>query len=898
MSDIKKYYAKITFMLHFAPQSTIVSVLLVFFFSSPLAAQGNERSLTGNQRKLEQLDSLLKKDVPMPGDTINKFRISKDAVDKDIVYHCQGYMGSSLVTKKVILVEDAVVTYGDIELTADSIVLDMENSSVYATGRPDSTGQLAGTPVFKQGSQEFESKELTYNFKTKKAIIKNIKTEQEGGYLNSTTAKMNADGTVFVDHSTYSTCDAEDPHFYIALRKAKFYPGEKIVSGPAYLVVLGIPLPVIIPYGFFPIQSKRASGFIMPSFGQDASRGYNAQNGGFYFALNDHYDLKLTGSFFSNKSWNITAASTYRVRYKFSGNFAFNFADNISGYRGLPSYSKMYNYKINWTHSQDSKSNPSMTFSANVNMSSSSYDKQNSYNVYDLNNTTRQSGINFSKSWRGNTPVNFSTSFSHTQNINTGSVTMILPTGSFGISKIYPFRPKNATGSKWYYDIVTQYTANFKNGISTYDSILFTKETLRNMENGLSQTIPLSVSFMPFNNFSIAPSVSYTGVVFSRKVEKSWVENYNGTSIDSLVSDTTRGVFYGQAIIPSFSASYSPSIYGRFKFSNPKARITDIRHVLKPSIGFSYTPAFSGLSSDMWRTVQNSDTTTLKYSIYNVKGNAFATPSLPSRSGKVSFSLSNLLEAKLATSDTSGKAQKIKFFDNLSASASYDIFAETYHWSTINTRFQTTIAKNVVLNLSGVFNMYAIDTLGKIFPKFAVTQGQGLARLTSFSLSMSFDLSKLISGNTKTSDSKTKTATGQNIPGKGNQSDQGQQSSTFDEFGYVNFNVPWSLRVNYNYSYGKSGLKARKSSQFTITGDVKLTPKISVVYNSGYDIINKTLGNTNISIVRDLHCWQMSVTWIPVGTLRSWNFTIRPKSSILQDLKYERKRDSRYETGY
>ncbi len=902
MLDIRKYYAKIAFKLHFAPQSTIVSTVLLFFFTTTLSAQEQKDSLSGNKNKFEQVDSLMAKNISLVNDTTNKgISVSKDAIDKTIYYKTssKGKIITDIINRQVILIDGGDVTYGDVELKADSIVLDMQSGSVYATGRPDSVGKLAGTPVFTQGSQEFESKELTYNFKSRKAYVKNITTEQEGGYLHSNTAKLNPDKTIFVDNSSYSTCDAEDPHFYIALKKAKFYPGEKIVSGPAHLVVLGIPLPVFIPYGFFPIQSRKSSGFILPSFGQNSSMGYSLTNGGFYFAGNDYSDLKLTGSIYSNGSWSGTVESTYKMRYRFNGRFSVSYANNIAGYKGMPNYSKMNNYKIIWTHAQDSKANPTSTFSANVNMSSTSYDKENSYTIADQNTTTRQSGISYSKTWKGNVTKNFTTSFSHTQNNSTGVVSMTLPSGTFTVSRFYPFKPKNPDKDRWYYNIEMQYTAKYKNEISTYDSILFKPETWKRMNNGFAHDIPVSIPIKAFSNFTISPALTYSGVLYSRAIMKYWNPPHEYSGTDSIVpgavvNDTVYGAFYGHAIKPSISASYSPSLYGTYTFTRENAKIQAIRHVIKPSVSFSYVPAFNGLTSDMFRKVHTSDTVITKYSIFD--GNVYGAPAAPSRSGSIGLRLDNILEGKLASSDTTGKQKKIKFFDNLSASTSYNIFSKTYKWSPVATRFQTTIAKNIVVGMGGTFNLYAIDSTGKTYNKFSFAEGQGLARLTNYNLSLSFDLSQLLGGesNKKTGQGQ-QPIRGQNPPRSDSHSDSESQNSTFDEYGYSVFNVPWSMRVSYNYNYSKPGIKSSSSSSFNVNGSVKFTPKMALTYQSGYDFKENRMSNTNLGITRDLHCWQMTVSWIPVGTYRSWNFTIQPKAGILQDLKYERKRD-RHET--
>jgi lipopolysaccharide assembly outer membrane protein LptD (OstA) len=902
MLEIKKYYAKIAFMLHFAPQSTIVSTVLMFFFTSSLSAQEQKDSLQQNKLRFEQVDSLVAKKISMVNDTTSKgISVSKDAIDKTIYYKTssKGKIITDIVNRKVILIDGGDVTYGDIELKADSIVLDMQTSTVYATGRPDSVGKPAGTPVFTQGSQETESDTITYNFKTKRAYVKGIRTEQEGGYLHSNTAKMNPDKTIFVDHSTYSTCDAEDPHFYIALKRAKFYPGEKIVSGPAHLVVLDIPLPIFIPYGFFPIQSKKSSGFIMPSFGQNSSMGYSLTNGGFYFAGNEYSDLKLTGSIYTNGSWSGTIESTYKMRYRFNGRFSVSYASNISGYKGMPSYSKVKNYKITWNHTQDAKANPTSTFSANVNMSSTSYDKENSYSVADQNTTTRQSGISYSKTWQGNVTKNFTTSFSHTQNNSTGVVSMTLPSGTFTVSRFYPFKPKNPEKERWYHNIEMQYTAKYRNEVSTYDSILFKQETWKRMNNGFEHDIPVSIPIKAFSNFTVSPALTYSGVLYSRKILKHWDPSHYDSEVNSnvpgaAVNDTVYGAFYGHAIKPSLSASYSPSLYGTYIFTGKNARIQAIRHVIKPSVSFSYVPSFKGLTSDMFRKVQTSETSWDDYSVFD--GNVYGAPAAPSRSGSIGFKLDNLLEAKLATADTTGKQQKIKFFDNLSASTSYNIFAKTYKWSDVSTRFQTTIAKNIVVGMGGTFNLYAIDSTGNKYNKFAFSENQGLARLTNYNMSLSFDLAQLLGvQNNKKSGSGQQQTQKQNMAKSGSHNTPETQSNEFDEYGYSVFDMPWSLRVNYSYTYSKPGIKSTSSSSFNFSGSVKFTPKMALTYSSGYDFTGKKMSNTNLGITRDLHCWQMTVSWIPVGSYKSWSFTIQPKAGILQDLKYERKRD-RHET--
>ena len=912
-------YAKIAFYLHLNAQRLIVAIFMPLLFQASLFAQEPARPDTvqrmipdtsaAAQRRLTDAPAFINDTVPFTfPDTLGgraPLVISPDAVDEPIVYNAEGYMKTDLRSKKVSLVQNAKVTYGTIVLTADSIVLDMETGSVYATGRADSTGRMTGLPVYKDGSEEFESKELTYNFKSKKGVIRNVTTEQEGGYLQSLTTKRHEDGTLHVNRSKFTTCDAEEPHFYLALPRAKVYPGEKIVSGPAYMVVADIPLPLILPFGFFPVQQKRASGIVMPKYGQEARRGYFLSNGGYYFALSDYFDLKLTGTIYTNGTWLADASTSYRLRYRYSGSFGFSYANNINSYKGLPDYGKTTNYRISWSHSQDSKANPGSRFSASVNMSSSGYDRNNSYDVADHVTTTRQSSISYSKSWAG-TPISFSTSLNQSQNVQNKTMMLNLPKGSLNVSRIYPFKPEKSTGkTRWYHDITTQYTASFENKIDTYDSLLFTSAVWKNMKNGFKHEIPVSMQIRPFNNFSISPSLRYTGVLYTQRIEKRWDPDFYDESINkvvpSVINDTIRGLTYGQALVPTVSASFNPSIYGTFSFTKKGSRIESIRHVMKPSVSFSYSPETDRLTSDMFRTVQY-DTTgrTREYSIY--EGSIFGTPSTGMRSGSVSFSLSNIVEAKVyARNDTTGKPKKVKLIDNLSLNTSYNVFADSLNWSPVSVSFRTTLAQNINIQAASNFSIYGMNATGGTINRLAITQGYGLARMTNFNMSFDLDLGQLLGSNNKNRQQQTGGPGGQpsqgRAPGEPGEPGAAQKSNlplankNLDEFGYVKFDVPWSLRMAYNFSYSKQGIRAGITQTMTMSGDVRLTPKMAINYSTGFDFRQKEITMTRVGISRDLHCWEMSFSWIPTGYMKSWNFTIRAKASMLQDLKYERRKD-------
>ncbi len=909
-------YAKIAFNLHFHAQRLFVTIFMSLLFSPALFGQEKVIPVTApaivpDSIRLNEPDTLpipfILSDTIFAGESASvrdtagqkpPLIISPDAVDEPIVYNADGYMKTDLRTKKVSLVQNARVTYGTIELTADSIVLDMETGSVYATGRIDSTGKMAGLPVYKDGAEEFKSKELTYNFKSRKGVIRNVTTEQEGGFLQSTTTKRHEDGTLHVNRSKFTTCDAEEPHFYLALPKAKVYPGEKIVSGPAYMVVADIPLPLILPFGFFPVQQRRSSGIVMPKYGEEARRGYYLSNGGYYFALSDYFDLKLTGSIYTNGTWLADAGSSYRLRYRFSGTFGFSYANNITSYKGLPDYAQTTNYRLAWSHSQDAKASPGSRFSASVNMSSSGYDRENSYDVADHVTTTRQSSISYSRNWAG-TPFSFSTSLNQSQNVENKTLMLNLPKASLTVSRIYPLKPKQAAGkAKWYHDLTTQYTASLDNKIDTYDSLFFTSAMWKNMKNGFKHEIPLSLQIRPFNNFSISPSLRYTGVLYTQQIEKRWDPDYydpaKGKVIPSVINDTIRGLTYGQAVVPSISASFNPQLYGHFQFTKKGSRVESIRHVMKPSVGFSYSPESERLSSDMYKTVQV-DTlgNTREYSIY--EGSVYGTPSAGMRSGSVTFGLSNIVEAKMfARNDTTGKPNKVKLIESLSLNTSYNLFSDSLNWSPLSMSFRTTLAENINVQASSTFNPYAINDRGVTIDEPAITQGQGLARMTNLNMSLDFDLGRLLRGKESGRQQQQGPGITSGTPGEagsGPGSNLPLAKSNIDEFGYVKFDVPWSLRVAYNFNYSKPGVTSNITQTMTLGGDLKLTPKIALTYNTGYDIKANEITMTRVGISRDLHCWEMSFNWIPVGYMKSWNFTIRAKASMLQDIKYERSKD-------
>lgn len=832
-------------------------------------------------------------------DSVKVRKGSSNTIESKLTYTATGYLRRDVINRKVVLVQSAQVDYEDIKIKADSIFINMNENLLNAIGRKDTAGKIVGKPVFTQGTQEIEADYLEYNFKTKKAYAKNIITKQEDGLLHSRITKLLEDGTSNIAKSTYSTCELDTPHFYINLPKAKIYPGKKLISGPGNLVLEGIPLPLFLPFGYFPIQTKKAaSGLLIPRIGQENQRGYSLTDGGYYFAINNYFDLGIKGNIYSNGTWMLTAQTNYKKLYKYGGNFSFSYADNISGHKGLKDYSESRNYRIGWTYNQDAKASPGSRFSASVNMSSSGFDRNNSYVVAEHVTTQRQSSVSYSKTWEG-TPFNFSASMNHSQNVATKSVALNLPKANFNMGRIYPLKSRNSAGpSKWYQELQFSYTASFDNQINTSDSLLFTRHVWDKMRYGFMHTAPLSLQLRPFKNFSISPSLTYTGVLFQNKVLQKFIMAPNGEPI--IVKDTTKGIFYGQAVNPSISASFNPQIFGTYQFTNPNSRVQAIRHVIKPSIGFSYIPSLSGLSSKMYRQVQVDALGTLSrpYSIYPGSPlNIFSTPSLASRSGSFSFSLVNLVEAKVfQRNDTTGKPKKVKIIDNLGITTSYNVFADQFKWAPISMSGRTTLANNINISANSNFSLYGYDEKGQAINTFLWTQYRKPMRLTNFGTSLDLNLSELFKGKKKEKSSSTPNAlTGgvqnDNPTGSQDLSQKNTGAGMRDQYGYPVFNVPWSMNMSYSVNYINTGIKSSVTQALTVSGNVSITKKMSMTYTSGYDFTGKQITMTQIGISRDLHCWEMNVNWVPNGTMKMWNFTIRVKSPVLGDLKYERRKD-------
>jgi lipopolysaccharide assembly outer membrane protein LptD (OstA) len=797
----------------------------------------------------------------------------KDFLDAEVNYTAKDSIVLSRDENKIFLYKDAKVTYKNIELKADYIEFIQDSNTVYARGMKDSAGNMVGQPIFKEGSKIYDARFIRYNFKTKKGFIRKVVTEEEQGYLHSRVTKKHTGDQIHFKKGKYTTCDKTHPHFYIAISKGKVIPGEKIIAGPSYFVVGDIPLPIGIPFGYFPVQKKQSSGIIIPSYGEEQNRGFFLRNGGYYFGISDKMDLQLTGEVYSKGTWGAHMVYRYRKRYKFSSNLSADFKKLVLGDRGAPDYRVSRDYSIKWSHSQSAKANPNSSFNANVNISSSSYDKNHSRDMQNYTTNTKTSSISYRKTWPSS-PFSFNAKLRHSQNSKTRQVNLTLPTMSFNMNRIYPFRPQNKTSGemKWYENIQLSYNADLENRIKTKDSLLFTQTQFKDFESGFRHRVPISLNFKTLKYFNITPRVNYQGVLFPRYIEKYW----NNTD-SVVVTDTVEKFRYAHSIEPSIGFGFSPKIYGIFQFKNEDSKVQAVRHVLSPSVSFSYRPDV-GYMTDKYYDEYTDEATGRSYEYSYFDNQLYSPPSAPRQSGNVNFNLGNNIEMKVRTpQDSADNVKKVTLLNDLSFSSSYNLFADSLNWSPISIRGRTSLFKNKVnLSFSGTVNPYAINENGNIVNNSEWGKSGSIGRLTNarVSLDMNWESSK----------------------GKTDESSDNNGSSGMSRNPYYDyFDVPWSFRFGYSFNYSKRAFKSNITQSLRLSGNFSLTDKWKFDVSANYDIQEDKLVATSIGITRDLHCWTMSFDWIPVGYRKSYFFEIRVNASILQDLKYK-KQQSWYDT--
>lgn len=807
----------------------------------------------------------------IPTDSITK-TVEKGSsfVDSKVTYSATDSMILDMTNQKAYLYNNAVVIYEDMKLQAGYIELDFNKKTVYATGLKDSTGKISQKPVSEQKDDKFKAGEITYNFESKKGKIKDIITQQGDGFIHGSDIKKDTGDVFYVSHGKYTTCDLEEPHFCIEAKKIKVIPNDKIITGPAQLYIADVPTPLAIPFGYFPNKKGRASGILLPTYGESQNWGFFLRDGGFYFGTNEYFDLALRGDIYANGSFGGKASSNYKRRYHYNGGLNIGYSHIIDGNREFATSTKRNDFFVRWNHSQDSKANPSSRFSANVNAGSSSYNKFNGNATGDYLSNTFQSNIAYSKSFTG-TPFNFSANARHSQNTINKKVDLSLPELAFTMNRIYPFKNNNRAGNKWYDKIGISANLNARNQVSAGDSVLFKEETLKRMQNGAQLSVPINTSLNILKYFTLSPGINTTSRIYYQTIQKSY-----DTATNQIVTDTVNG--FKIANDYNLSAGLSTRLYGDYFFKTK--RLKQIRHVAIPTVGFNYRPDFSESQYGYYKKVQSDATgNTQTYSAF--QNGIYGSPGA-GYSGAVSMSLNNTFEAKLKQqSDSGAVTKKVSLIDNFNIGTSYNMAAKSFKWSMINLAARTKLFKLLDVNTSAVVDPYQLNNKLDRIDYLQWEKGQ-IGRLTAANAALGTSL--------RSKDKKEKKK-----PTDPAQQDEVDYVSTHPN-AYVDFDIPWSLNVYYNLSYNKNKVAGNATMKETVTqtanfsGDLRLTQKWKISLSSGYDFTNKKLSLTSIDIYRDLHCWEMSFNWIPFGFRQSFSLNINVKSSVLKDLKLTRRR--------
>lgn len=857
-------------------------------------------------------------------DSIN--RKKKNGIDAPVNYQADDSLVYMASTNTAHLYGSAEVKYENMDLKSDKIKLSLDSSLVHATGSKDTTAKdgIKGKPVFVMGQDTYDTDTMSFNFKTKKGFIKHVYTKQEDGFLTSEQSKRNDNGEIYLAHGRYTTCDAPHPDFYIALSRAKVRPGKDVVFGPAYLVVADVPLPFAIPYGFFPFTKSYSSGFIMPTYGDENSRGFYLRDGGYYFAISDKWDLKLLGEIYTKGSWGFSAASNYRKRYKYSGSFLFSYQDTKTGDKGMPDFSEQKSFKLQWSHRQDPKANPFSSLAASVNFASSKYERNNltsMYNPQSLTQSTRTSSVSWSTTF-SSIGLSLSSSANLSQNMCDSSIAMTLPDLNINISRFYPFRRKHQVGDeKWYEKISMSYTGQLSNSINTKEDKLMHSNLIKDWKNGMQHNIPISGNFTLFNYINISPSFNFTDRMYSSKVTRSW---------DQATQEEVRDTTYGFHNVYNWNLSLSANtkLY-LFAIPNRKIfgdKIQAIRNVITPQISFSYAPDFGASRYGYYQTYQKTDAdgnvSLVEYSPYSDQ--LYSVPG-KGKTGSISMDLSNNLEMKIKSDEDSTGYKKISLIDELGASMSYNMAASYHKWSDLSMRLRLKWWKNYTFNMNAVFATYAwdLDENGKPYVGNHTEWGRGrFGRFQGMSQNISYTLTpekiaKLFGGGSdEDKDNKNKynnddddegidTDINSNVDDEmikaqnGAKKKSGGGKASTDDDGYMRFSMPWSITFGYGITMrentsGKFNYKTMRypysfSQTLNMSGNLRISDGWNISFSSGYDFDNHKMSMTTASLQRDLHCFNMSCS-VVLAPYTSYNFTFRCNASTLTDaLKYDKR---------
>lgn len=854
-------------------------------------------------------------------DSLNRKR--SGGIEAPIEYTANDSLVYDARTQTAHLFGSSNVKYQNMDLASDKIYMSLDSSLVHATGTRDSSVKdgVKNKPVFTMGQDKYETDTIAFNFKTKKAYIDNVYTEQEDGFLRGERSKRDSTGVIYLEHGRYTTCDEEHPDFYIALSRARVRPGKDVVFGPAYLVVADVPLPLAIPYGFFPFTKRYSSGFIMPSYGDEQARGFYLKDIGYYFALSDKWDLKLLGEIYTRGSWGFSAASNYRKRYRYNGSFLFSYQDTKTGDKGLPDYARQESFKIQWSHRQDSKANPYSSLAASVNFATSSYERNNLnslYNPQTLTQSTRTSSVSWSTTF-SSIGLTLSATANLSQNMRDSTLAVTLPDLNIAVSRFYPFKRKHAVGNeRWYEKISMSYTGQIGNSINTKEDKFFKSNLIKEWRNGWNHEIPISGNFTLFNYLNVSPSFRFTDRMQSAKVERSW-----DTAKQVEVADTTYG--FHNIYNWNFSMGMSTKLYG-FWTPNRKIfgdKIQAIRHVLTPQVTFSYAPDFGASRYGYWKTYQKTDAdgnvSLVEYSPYST--GMFSVPGR-GKTGSISFSLGNNLEMKVKSDKDSTGVKRISLIDDLAINMSYNMAAKTRPWSDLGMNIRLKWWKNYTFNMNAVFATYAyeLDDQGRPYVGTHTEWGKGrFGRFQGMSQNISYTLtpeklSKLFGGGGSRDDDKRRAGNGDdegvdtdiesNVDevmerGKHNARKEKSKVST-DEDGYMAFSMPWSLTFGYGvtmresndinkFNYKKMRYPYKFSQTLNVSGNIRISDGWNISFSSGYDFESHEISMTTASLQRDLHCFNMSCE-VVLAPYTSYNFTFRCNAATLTDaLKYDKR---------
>ena len=834
------------------------------------------------------LDSIVRNDSIKK---VDKFLLGK------ISYEASDTTAISPKNKLIRLYNNAKISYEEMEITSGIIVVDYDKNEIYAGRIKDSLGNYTQLPIFKQGQDEIRPDSLKFNMDTKKAIIFNSRTEEAGLNILSDKTKKENDSVYFMNRAKFTTsADIDNPEYYFLLRKAKVIPGQKIITGPTNMYIADVPTPIGLPFAYFPISNKRSSGIIFPSFGEQNSRGYFIQNGGYYLPINDNLDLTLLGDYYTNGSYGFRVENTYIYRYKFRGNLSFRFENLIQSERGFPDYSKSSIYNLRWSHSQDTKSNPNSRFSASVNLGSSKYYQQsvNQMNAANFLNNSLSSSVSYSKTFPGEPQVNMSLSATHSQNTNTQTINMTLPTFQGSVSRIYPFAPKVGTKKGVIQNVNFQYNVRGENRILTTDSLFFKKEMFETAKSGFQHSIPISTNFKLLKYFSFSTSANFQENWVFKTINKS----YN-VELQDVEINENKG--FDSFRTYNFSTSLGTTIYGMYNFSE-KSKIKALRHVIRPSVSYGISPSFDKYY-DTYEVVSADGVTTSDIEYSRFEGSIFGLPN-KNYSSSIALSLNNNLEAKVLDKESDDEElKKVVLLNNLNFSTSYNLAADSLKLSPVRMTGGTQLFKNKMnINFGATLDPYALNENNVRINEFQISNGGGLFRLTSANLTFNYafsssSLDKDSNNNDSSVDESLRNGgRDDDLFGKAmdtSSEDFSKNDDTVDEkqSKLYNYKIPWTLRlayaVNYNNSVGQNDIS---SHSLMFSSDVELSPKWSAGVSSGYDFKNQGITYTQLRFERDLLSWRMNFSWIPFSANKSWNFFIGIKSGMLSDIKYDKRR--------